>query len=108
MLAIVFGCYKMHQYIYDRQVLVETDHKPLETLFKKPLHKVPARLQRMMLAVQGYNLHVKYKPGRFIYIADTLSRSCSKNVNDKMKILNDNIVCHIRLHRDYLPIKNLN
>lgn len=55
MLAIVFGCYKMHQYTYGRKVYVEADHKPLETLFKKPLCKVPARLQGMMLGVQGYN-----------------------------------------------------
>ena len=108
MLAIVFGCYKMHQYAYGRKVHVETDHKPLETLFKKPLYKVPARLQRMMLAVQGYNLEVKYKPGRLLFIADTLSRSCP-DVDDelKMKQLHKNIICHVKLQRDCLPVSNV-
>lgn len=105
MLAVVFGCFKMHQYSYGRKVYVETDHKPLETLFKKPLHKVPARLQRMMLAVQGYNLEVKYKPGSELYIADTLSRSCINNdIEPKMSDLYDNVVYHLKLLKEMLPI----
>ena len=36
MLAIVFGTNKFHQYIYGKQVSVETDHKSLESLFEKP------------------------------------------------------------------------
>ena len=38
LLAIVFGCDKFHEYIYGKTVTVETDHKPLESIFKKPLH----------------------------------------------------------------------
>ena len=46
LLAIVFGCTKFHHYIYGlSSVLVETDHKPLETILKKPLHQAPTRLQ---------------------------------------------------------------
>lgn len=107
MLAIYFGCHKMHQYTYGRKVHVETDHRPLESLFKKPLYKVPARLQRMMLAVQGYNLHVNYKPGKLLFIADTLSRSCADTVEPKIKQLHDNIICHVKLQRDCLPISNV-
>lgn len=107
MLAIVYGCVKMHQYVYGRKVFVETDHKPLETLFKKPLYKVPARLQRMMLAVQGYNLDVKYKPGREMYIADTLSRSCNKiDTENKLKELADNTIMHVKLLQESLPISD--
>ncbi|XP_047037821.1 uncharacterized protein K02A2.6-like isoform X1 [Helicoverpa zea] len=106
MLAIVYGCYKMHQYVYGRKVHVESDHKPLETLFKKPLHKVPARLQRMMLSVQGYNLEVVYKPGKHLYIADTLSRSCPPTIENKFTQLRQNIVCHVKLQRDCLPISS--
>ena len=35
LLAILFGCTKYHQYIYSKPVTVETDHNPLEYLFKK-------------------------------------------------------------------------
>ena len=45
MLAIVFGCQKFHDYIYGlTNVNIETDHKPLETILRKPLHSAPARL----------------------------------------------------------------
>lgn len=37
MLAIVFGTSKFHQYIYEKTVMAESDHKPPEGLFKKPL-----------------------------------------------------------------------
>lgn len=73
--AIQFGCSKFHQYVYGSRVTVQTDHKPLIYLFNKPLHDVPARLQRMMLALQGYDLNVTYVPGKDMHIADTLSRA---------------------------------
>lgn len=73
--AILFGCKKFHQYIYGSNVTVETDHKPLVTLFDKPLFKIPPRLQRFMLCLQSYNLSVQYRPGRDLKIADTLSRA---------------------------------
>ncbi|CAK1553186.1 unnamed protein product [Leptosia nina] len=76
LLAIVFACEKFHQYVYGKQkIIVESDHKPLESIFKKPLMSVPARLQPMMLRIQGYDLIVKYVPGRYMYIPDTLSRA---------------------------------
>ena len=76
MLAIVFGCTKFHDYIYGlRNVLVETDHKPLESILRKPLHQVPARLQRMIMSIQKYPITVEYKAGKQLYIADTLSRA---------------------------------
>lgn len=73
--AILVGCTKFHQYIYGRQIIVETDHKPLVPLFNKPLHLVPARLQRFMMRLQAYDLNVQYKPGKEMYLADTLSRA---------------------------------
>ena len=75
MLAIVYGCERFDQFLYGKEVSVESDHKPLETIMKKPLHKAPKRLQRMMLVLQKYDLKVAYKPGRHLYIADTLSRA---------------------------------
>ncbi|XP_013196514.1 uncharacterized protein K02A2.6-like [Amyelois transitella] len=76
LLAIVFALERFHQYVYGRKdVTVETDHKPLETLFHKALDSVPARLQRMMLRIQGYDFKVTYKPGKYMFVADTLSRA---------------------------------
>lgn len=75
-LAIVFGCQKFSQYITRRaKVTVESDHKPLQSIFKKSLLEAPCRLQRMMLRLQRYNLDVTYKPGPQMHIADHLSRA---------------------------------
>lgn len=35
LLAIVYGCEMFHQYVYSREVQVESDHKPLESILKK-------------------------------------------------------------------------
>ena len=70
MLAIVFGTSKFHQHIYGKTVMVESDHKPLQSL-----SMTLQRIQRMMLRVQQYDLIVKYRPGDQLHIADTLSRA---------------------------------
>ena len=76
LLAIVFACEHFEPYIYGRDtVRVETDHQPLETIVQKPLHSSPSRLQRMLLRLQKFSLQVKYKRGKEMYLADTLSRA---------------------------------
>lgn len=73
-LAIVFGCNKFSQYITRRdKVTVESDHNPLQAIFKKSLLAAPSRLQRMILQLQKYNIEVTYKPGSQMYVADHLS-----------------------------------
>ena len=75
-LGIVFACERFNQYLARReQILVETDHKPLESIFKKSLLSAPCRLQRMLLRLQRFNLTVKYKPGSQMLLADHLSRA---------------------------------
>ena len=75
-LAIVFACSRFNQYLHGRELtIVESDHKPLVPIFQKSLHSAPKRLQRMLLRLQKYNLHVKYLPGSQMYIADMLSRA---------------------------------
>lgn len=75
LLAIVYGHKKFHQYVYGKEVEVESDHKPLESIFKKSLHQAPLRLQHMLLTLQRYNLKVTYKPGKEMHIADAPSRA---------------------------------
>ena len=74
MLGIVHGLEKFHYYAYGRHVTVETDHKPLETIFKKHLSSAPPRITRMMLRIQKYDVDIKYVPGKDIPLADALSR----------------------------------
>ena len=76
LLTIVFACEKFDQYVYVREkVHVQSDHKLLEVIFKKPLVTAPKRLQRMLLRLQRYSVDVTYTHGSEMYIADTLSRA---------------------------------
>lgn len=82
LLAIVFACDRFDAYVYGRDLVnVETDHKPLEAIFMKSLASAPKRLQRMLLRLQKYSLKVKYKKGREMLLADTLSRAYLPEVN---------------------------
>lgn len=80
LLAIVYACEKFDQYIFGRSnVIVQSDHKPLETIFRKPIHSSPKRLQRMRLCLQNYDIQVEYKKGETMFLADTLSRTYLEN-----------------------------
>ena len=82
-LAVLFGLEKFEYYLLGREVLVETDHSPLEQIFKKNLADVPSRLQRFILRCLKFDIQVQYKPGRTIPVADALSRVCFKLSKEK-------------------------
>jgi len=86
LLAIVFGVNRFHTYLYGRQFRVLTDHKPLVMILQKPLTSAPPRLQRMMLKLQGYQIHIEYRPGKEMTIADTLSRLPSTENQDTIDL----------------------
>ena len=74
LLAILFACERLHVYIFGRTVIIHTDHKPLESIFQKAISLAPPHLQRMLLRLRMYNLHVKYVGAKNVHLADTLSR----------------------------------
>ena len=71
----MFGLEHNHQYAYGRKVILYTDHKPLVSISRKPLASAPKRLQRLLLRLQRYVAEIRYRPGREMYLADTLSRA---------------------------------
>ena len=75
LLAVVFALERFHQYTYGKTVDVESDHKPLEAITQKALCHAPPRLQHMLLRLQKYDFILRYKPGKDLNIADTLSRA---------------------------------
>ncbi|KAL5509950.1 hypothetical protein EMCRGX_G005401 [Ephydatia muelleri] len=85
LLAVVFALEKFHQYIYGTNVEIESDQKPLEIITRKQLCQAPPRLQRLLLRLQRYNFTLKYRPGKDMVIADTLSRAyISDTSTDRM------------------------
>ena len=75
LLAVVFLFQKFHQYVYGKEALVESDHKPLEIIVKKPLAAAPPHLQCMLLQLQKYSFELKFKPDKDMVLVDTLSRA---------------------------------
>ena len=75
-LAICLAFEKWDSLLYGKSdITVQTDHQPLESIFKKALNKAPRRLQAMRMRLQRWSFEVKYKKGAQQVIADTLSRA---------------------------------
>ena len=81
-LAVIFACSKFDQYIYGKTDLqIFSDHRPLESIFKKEMEKSPLRLQKMLLSLQRYGFNLEYRPGKEQVVADMLSRAPVKEAN---------------------------
>lgn len=75
LLAVVFALEHFHYYVYGRQVVVQTDHKPLIGLSTKQYDTIFPRLQRLLLRLQHYDVHLTYVPGKQLLVADAPSRA---------------------------------
>ena len=87
-LALVFAVRKFHKYIYGRKFILNTDHKPLISIFK-PGNGISAhsanRLQRWALTLVDYNFEIQYKNTKDFGEADALSRL----IHDKQNVLEE-------------------
>jgi hypothetical protein len=100
LMAIVYATSKFNHFIYGRATRVQSDHKPLEAIFKKPISETTPRLQRMLLRLLKYQLIMCYTPGSQMHIADALSRAYLPSINEQDdEIMEDvNVMVHTLLH----------
>ena len=71
----------------------QTDHKPLVSIVRKPLDNVSPRLQRFLLRLQRYNIAtLTYVPGKYLYIADTLSRAYLQKITEDQADMEGDVV----------------
>ena len=63
----------MHHYTFGSSITVETDHQPLTSIWKKTIATSSPRLQRLLLRLAQYDVHIEYLRGRENVIADALS-----------------------------------
>ncbi|GBN74825.1 Retrovirus-related Pol polyprotein from transposon 297, partial [Araneus ventricosus] len=75
LLAVVYGCKKFHQYVYGTKFKIYSDHKPLIAMSKKPLAAMSSRMQRFYLQLQCYDYELFYKPGKEMFVPNTLPRA---------------------------------
>ena len=52
LLAVVFAMERFEHFTFGRHIVVESDHKPLQAIRKKPIPAAPRRLQRMLQRLQ--------------------------------------------------------
>ena len=66
---------KFHYFLYGNKLTLETDQKPLVSIFQKHLVDVSPRIQRLIVRALPYNFHVVYVLGKLILMANALSKN---------------------------------
>ena len=66
---------KFHYFLYGNEFTLETDQKPLVSIYWKHLADVSPRIQRLIIHALPYNFHIVYIPGKQILMANALLRN---------------------------------
>ncbi|GBL98096.1 Retrovirus-related Pol polyprotein from transposon 17.6 [Araneus ventricosus] len=78
-MAIVFALNQFKNYLYGRHFTVYSDQKCLSQILK--LKDPSSKIARWILTLQEFDYTVIYKPGRFNFMADFLSRASYPDEN---------------------------
>ncbi|GBO22412.1 Retrovirus-related Pol polyprotein from transposon 17.6, partial [Araneus ventricosus] len=78
-MAIVFALNQFKNYLYGRHLTVYSDQKCLSQILK--LKDPSSKIARWILTLQEFDYTVIYKPGRFNFMADFLSRASYPDEN---------------------------
>lgn len=98
-LAVLYDLERFDQYTYGRKVIIQNDHKPLETILKKPLSQAPKRLQDIIMKLLRYDVEFQFMKGTDLVIADTLSRAyVEMGSNDETERLR---ICEVSVFEEF-------
>ena len=79
---------KFHYFLYGKEFTLETDQKPLVSIYKKHMVNISPRVQRLIVRSFPYlPFHVVYKKGKDIPVADALSRVTPMDPEDNIQLL---------------------
>ena len=93
LLAIVFALKRLNHYTFGRTITVQSNHRPLESIWKKSIVPVSPRLQRLLLRLGDYDINIEFLCGKENVIADALSRVCPlQSNNSKIKQSNIDVI----------------
>ena len=98
LLAIVFALERLNHYTFGVTITVQSDHQPLQSIWKKSIVSASPRLQRLLLRPAHYDINIEFLHGKENVIADALSRVCLLQSNNS-KIKESNI--------DVIPVHNI-
>ena len=86
-LGTIWGMEKFHYFLYGKEFTLETDQKPLVSIYKKHMVDISPRVQRLILRSFPYQpFTVIYKKGTDIPVADALSRVTPMDPEDNIKL----------------------
>ena len=60
LLGVVFGLKMQHHYTFWKSITVKTDHQPLTSIWEKTIATSSPRLQRLLLRLVQYDVHIEY------------------------------------------------
>ena len=93
LLAIVFALERLNHYTFGRTITVQSDHQPLQSIWKKSIVSASQRLQRLLLRLAHYDINIEFLHGKENVITDMLSRICLlQSSNSKTKESNIDII----------------
>ena len=73
-LAVAWTMEKFHHFLYASHFILETDQKPLESIFSKSLNQATPRVQRILIRTFSYHITVCYILGLTNQLADCFSQ----------------------------------
>ena len=86
-LGTIWGMEKFHYFLYGKEFTLETDQKPLVSIYKKHMVDISPRVQRLIVRSFPYlPFHVIYKKGKDIPVADALSRVTPMDPEDNIQL----------------------
>ena len=86
-LGTIWGMEKFHYFLYGNEFTLETDQKPLVSIYKKHMVDISPRVQRLTVRsfpCQPFN--VIYKKGKDIPVADALSQVTPMDPEDNIQL----------------------
>ena len=93
LLAIVFALERLNHYTFGRIIMVQSDHQPLQSIWKMSIVSASPRLQRLLLRLAHYDINIEFLHGKENVIADALSRVCPlQSNNSKIKKSNIDVI----------------
>ena len=86
-LGTIWGMEKFHYFLYGKELTLETDQKPLVSIYKKHMVDISPRVQRLIVRSFPYlPLKVVYRKGTDIPVADTLSHVTPMDPEDNIQL----------------------
>ena len=86
-LGTIWGMEKFHYFLYGKEFTLETDQKPLVSIYKKHMIDISPRVQRLIVrSFPCLPFKVVYKKGADIPVADALSRVTPMDPEDNIKL----------------------